>query len=299
MAIEGERQGTRAMLLAGCALALLAAGCNPDGGAAAWNPFAPSAEKPVTASASETETPRGAPPAPVADTRTNPGPLIVSALHVRVPQEGLEGVDAIWNHLYEQVLDAQTLLTLRQNGIRVAVGHARFWDAVRAVLDTVEGRRVDDHEPIIVPRGYPLLLELDDHPHPQTLFVFDHNGSLSGATLPAGRNRLRLTAAMTSRERPRAQLFVVPEVGQQRDHPFWLESGEDGDSREKCTTFPSCGVSVALSEQEFLVLAPADPQRNESLVGGAFLTDEIDGNRYYSYIFIRPEFTRVGSRNQQ
>lgn len=284
------------ILAAACALLGITLGCNqPESAAAAWNIFAPPQK-----AASGTGPPIGAPPTPVAESRANPGILVVSALHVRVPEESLKQVSPIWNHLYEQVLDGQTLLTLRQNGVRVAVGHERFWEAVRAVLDAVEGRRVNDYEPLLVPRGYPLLLELDDHPHAQTLFVFDRNGTLSGATLPAGRNRLRLTCALVSREKPRALLSVVPEVGQRSEKAFWLEPAErQPGAREKCTTFPACGVSVALSEGEFLVLAPADPRRNDNLVGGAFLTDEIDGNRYHSFIFIRPEFTRVVARTPQ
>lgn len=295
MATGSVAQACLRALATACAL-LAPAGCSQPGGEPSnWTLFAPP-QRP----AGDVAPPVGAPPAPSYEPRANPGVLVVSALHVRVPEENLQQVEPIWNHMYEQVLDGQTLLTLRQNGIRVAVGHERFWEAVRSVLDAVEGRRVNEYEPLLVPRGYPLLLELDDHPHPQTLFVFDRSGTLSGATLPAGRNRLRLTCALVSREKPRAQVFVVPEVGQRREKAFWLEAGDGaGGAREKCTTFGACGVSVGLGEGEFLVLAPADARRNDSLVGGAFLTDEIDGNRYHSFIFVRPEFTRVVARNQQ
>jgi hypothetical protein len=44
---------------------------------------------------------------------------------------------------------------------------------------------------------------------------------------------------------------------------------------------------------QFLLLAPNDRAEYFGLVGGRFLTEEIDGRRYDSFIFVTLDFTNV------
>jgi hypothetical protein len=66
----------------------------------------------------------------------------LAVLHVLVPQEQEAAMEKIWNFLREDALEADTDLRLRRNGLRVGVGHAQWWDPIKAAMDAIEGHQV-------------------------------------------------------------------------------------------------------------------------------------------------------------
>lgn len=223
----------------------------------------------------------------------------LAVLHVLVPQAREAEVEKIWNFLREDALDADTQLRLRQNGVRVGVGHAQWWEPIKVAMDAIEDHKVTLATPLRVPVGFPLSLELDSEPREQTLFCVGPDGILSGSTWPDSRNVLRVSYAPDPHDAEKVVLFAVPEVHQRRDGWEWVrtESGLWQVPRQSMQTFDAAGFVVTLGPGEFALVAPSANSRIYGLLGRAFLTRECEGQRYGSYVFLRPEARHVGQQN--
>ena len=223
----------------------------------------------------------------------------LAVLNVLVPQGREDAMKKIWNFLREDVLDDEVRLRLGHNGLRVGVGHARWWEPIKAALDAIDGHRVTFATSIRVPVGFPLSLELDSEPRAQTLFYVGSDGILSGSTWPDSRNVLRVTYAPDPRDADRILLHAVPEVHQRRDGWEWVrtESGLWQVPRQSMQTFDAAEFVVTLRPGEFALLAPSADSRIYGLLGGAFLTRLCEGQGYNSYVFLRPEVRHVGQHD--
>ncbi len=223
----------------------------------------------------------------------------LAILHVLVPQEQEAAMEKIWNFLREDALEAHTDLRLRQNGLRLGIGHAQWWEPIKAALEAVEGHQVTRETSIRVPAGSPLALELDSEPRDQTLFWVGPDGLLSGSTWPASRNVLRVTYGPDLRDRDRIVLLAVPEVRQEQTGWRWVrtEAGLSQVPRRALQTFDAAGFMVTLGPGEFALLAPNASARVYGLLGGAFLTRESQGRHCNSYVFLRPEARYVGGHD--
>ncbi len=223
----------------------------------------------------------------------------LAVLHVLVPQEQEAAMEKIWNFLREDVLEAQTDLRLRQNGLRVGVGHAQWWEPIKAALEAIEGHQVTLETSLRVPAGFPLSLELDSEAREQTLFCVGSDGMLSGSTWLDSRNVLRVTYGPDLRDADRIVLLVVPEVHQKQDGWRWVrtEAGLWQVPRQALRAFDAAGFVLTLGPGEFVLLAPSDQARVYGLLGGAFLTRELQGRHYRSYVFLRPEARYVGGHD--
>lgn len=222
-----------------------------------------------------------------------PSDRMIVELHmmlVQVPFEGRKLAEKVWNHVRENALPSEQSLLLRRNGVRVGVGHEQWWDAVKAALDAVEGTQVNLPDPVRIPPNYPLALELDSEPHDQTLFFMDYDGILTGSTWLQGRNVLRVSYVLDARGEDRVLLSAVPEVRQRQTGLRWIrtEAGLWQVPRFGGRAFPAAGFSVGLEPGEFVLIAPSDKAGLFGLVGGAFLTEEKDGQRLDAYVFLRP-----------
>jgi hypothetical protein len=188
---------------------------------------------------------------------------------------------------------------LRQNGLRVGVGHAQWWEPIKLALEAIEGHQVMFAAPIRAPVGFPLSLELDSGPREQTLFYVGLDGVLSGDTWPESRNVLRLTYGPDPRDADQIMLVAVPEVQQKRDGWEWVrtEAGLWQVPRQAMQSFDAVGFAVTLSPGEFALVAPSEAAQVRGLLGGAFLTRELQGRHYSSYVFLRPEARHVGQHD--
>lgn len=215
----------------------------------------------------------------------------LAVIHILVPREAVEPARKVWSLLREDALDAETQLRLRQNGVRVGVGRVEWWEPIKTALEAVEGCEVAFATPVRMPVGFVLSLELDTGSREQTLFYLGRDGYLSGSTIPASRNVLRISHTPDPRDYRGVQLMAVPEVHRGREGWEWVrrEAGlTQGDGRSK-VTYDAVGFVVNLKPGEFALIAPSETADIYGLLGGVFLTREVEGALYDSYIFLRPE----------
>lgn len=226
----------------------------------------------------------------------------VALLQVLVPVDQLPSADLVWNHVREDLFDADTSVRLRANGLRVGVGHEQWWSPIRAVLEGLEGADTLRPEPQAVRPDLPLLLELDEEPRDQLLFAVDDAGTLSGSSWPASRNALRIQAATDGLQAEQTALRVLPLVQQREEGTRWSRDEDRGPWRlapnQRVAALTAAAFEVRLAAGEFLLLAPSESAGVTGLLGNAFLMRERDGRRFAMYLFLQPEGGRVSRRNE-
>ncbi len=215
----------------------------------------------------------------------------VSVLHVQVPVGQAAAAEAVWNHLRQDVLDADTRYRLALNGIRVGVGSVRWWEPIRLVLDAIPGHRVAFSQPLRVPQGFPVQLELSETKPQETIFVVASDGVLSGQTFTDARHVLRIELRADPGHADRVRVRVVPEI--HRDHEGWrwvrTESGLWQVPDVEQTALVGAGFEVSLGPGQLLLLAATPDATMRGLVGSAFFRMRGPDGAYNSYVFIRPE----------
>jgi hypothetical protein len=223
---------------------------------------------------------------------------VLTVLHVQVPADRREQVEPLWNHLREDVLGSATALRLRKNGLRVGIGNAEWWDAVKATLDAVEGVRCRNLDPVRLPPDFPLALELDEQPREQTLFYVADDGILTGETWPHSRNVLRVSYELNRLHPERVRLLVVPEVRQRLDGWRWVRgaSGVTQEPQYSGRAFAAAAFAADLEPGEFLLVAPSREADVYGIVGGVFLSSAPDPDRYDTYVFLRADVNHVALR---
>jgi len=221
--------------------------------------------------------------------------VVLSVLHVQIPHEHRQQAEPLWNHLREDLFGSAVVLRLRRNGLRVGVGNAQWWDAVKATLDAIDGVRSVELDPVRLPANYPLALELDQQPREQTLFFVGEDGILSGDTWPLARTVLRLSYDLNLQNPDRVRLTIVPEVRQRLEGWRWVQRAGKltREPRYSGRAFPAASFTAELEPQEFLLLAPGPRADLWGLIGGALLTSDVDGQRFDSYLFLRADLNHV------
>lgn len=268
----------------------------------AHSPAAHAARPPLESALLEADNPLILEPSPAAQAvRASPATrlnLVLTVLHVQVPRDASDDAATLWNHLREDVFDSGTALRLRQNGLRVGVGRAQWWEPVRAALDAIPGVRSLPLTPLRVPPQYPVAFELDTAPHEQTLFYVADDGVLTGETWPASRNVLRVSYDFDLADSDRVRLAVVPEVRQRLRGWRWVRS-EAGLTQEPNYAGRAFGAAAFLAELEpgeFLLVAPGERADVYGLVGRQFLVQQQEGREYDSYVFLRADVNHVAQR---
>lgn len=205
----------------------------------------------------------------------------------------------MWRQLREDVFDAETQLRLRENGFRVGVGHTDFWSSIREALDAIPDQRVTQTAPVRVPFGFPLSLELDTEPRDQTLFFIGRDGIVSGGSWPASRNVLRVAYGPDPQQVDRVRVIARPEVHQEEEGMRWVrtEEGVWQVPRQRISAFDAAEFTISLRPAEFLLVATSDAAHVFGIIGRAFLTAEVEGVRYRSYLFLRPGVSDVVARD--
>ncbi|MBW7905745.1 MAG: hypothetical protein LC135_00435 [Phycisphaerae bacterium] len=290
-----RRSARHAVCFLLAALAAPLAGCS--GPAPAWSAAQNGAAGPLTPA--DTGFTSTQPPATLSETRRPPIPTAtLSVLNVRVPRHESAKAEALWTYVREQVLDLETRSRLAQNGVRVGIGHVEWWNAVRSLIDTVEGVDVVQADPVLLRPRFPLVLQMDRTAREQTLFYVGREGGLSGGTWPASRNLIRIDVVADAQEDGAAHLRITPTIWQRFEGVRYTRAPDGWQLAPDERQSPLGDVSfvVTLRSGEFLLLAPGEHARVFGLVGHAFLTGNDDGREYHSYVFIRPEVERVNER---
>lgn len=232
-------------------------------------------------------------PAPQAEHAAPPPPIPtvdVAVLHVKCPSRAHARMDGVWAYLDEQRLDHDTRLGLSRNGLRVGCGHNSDWLEIKSIVDSIDGCQSLRTPPVRLPRRFPLDLELDDGPRNQTLFAFEPDGVLSGATWSASRNVFRLVYDRDRRARGRLQLSIVPVVRQAPDGYNWIptDAGVAQVPRYAGRLYPGAAFTLSIARGEFLVIAPGTQASLRGLIGCAFMTSRADDDTYESFLFLFP-----------
>jgi hypothetical protein len=61
------------------------------------------------------------------------------------------------------------------------------------------------------------------------------------------------------------------------------------------STFEAAAFSLTLAPEEFALIATGDNARVRGLIGWAFLTSDVEGVRYRSYVFLQPNVSQLGA----
>lgn len=225
--------------------------------------------------------------------------MVLGVLSVQIPEKSSAAASRIWEHVREEMLDAETRLRLSDNGFRAGIGHVKHWEPIRAVLDGIAGHKVVQTVPLRVPAGFPLALELDTEPRVQTLFHVGKDGVLRGGTFPSSRNALRVAYGPDVRRAERIRMGICPEVQQKQEGWRWVrtEEGLWQVPRQETNPFEDVTFEVSLARDEFLLIAPSESARLRGLIGRAMFTTEFEGTSYFTYVFLRPEVPDVGQRD--
>jgi hypothetical protein len=320
--LQSRAFGGRTWQQVGLLAVLVATGCNSPQSLWPWWPNSkppqePTATPSTDAPAAEAPTaPASAPPprfvatsnppasaAPPTESARAAGAIrldvALAFLHVQVPSTQREQTRTLWNHLREDVLDADTVLRLERNGIRVGTGSEQWWDAVQAALDAVEGVRTIATDPVHVPPSYPLALELDTAPRDQTLFYAGADGVLTGESWPQSRNVLRVSYELNLEDPERLRLTLVPEVRQKLEGWKWVrsEAGVAKLPNYGGRAFGAAGFRVDLRPGQFLLVAPGPRAGAFGLIGTTFLVQGEEGRPFDSYVFLRADVSHVAERN--
>lgn len=219
----------------------------------------------------------------------------LAVFHIQVPRDHAAAVEKVWDHLREDFVSSDQQLALRLNGIRAGIGHSQWWEPIRRAFDQVKGNIVNMPQPVRMPAGFPLSLELDKEAADQTLFFVGRDGLLSGDTWPASRNVLRVTIAADPRSPDRARMMVVPEVRHEEQGMRLVQTpaGMWQVPRMQARDFEAAGFECVLAPGEFLLVGPSTGDLAYGLIGNAFLSRDVEGTRYDSYVILRPEQDRV------
>lgn len=301
MTLDGWHRATRGKWLGvrGVPLVFIlvaAVGCDPAT-VALWNPAPPPAR--AAASPAPADPPLTLVPAGPDGYGSAPSvqrlDVVLNVLHVRVPRAARAQARPVWNHLREDVVDAALGERLARNGLRIGVGSAPAWSAVKAALDAIDGAQAAALDPVRVPAGYPLALELDTRPREQTLFFVADDGVLTGETWPHSRNVLRVHYELNREHPETVRLVVVPEVRQRLEGWRWVrsEAGLAQVPQYGGRAFGAAGFALDLAPGQFLMVAPGEQADTYGLVGGAFLTCEDPEQRTDSYVFLRADVNHV------
>lgn len=219
----------------------------------------------------------------------------LDVLRVEVPMGSISASYKLWDHLDEQTIGADRLVTLKQNGLRAAVGRSEAWEPIKAVIDGIVDRLVY-HEAANLNTGV-VALELDAGPADQTVFFYRGDGSLVGETFPASRNVLQIVYKIGERDPSELVLKVTPEIRQHHRKLEWTRKGK-GYAQVPVyhgRTLHELTVQARLPEGCFLVIGPGQEIQLASVVGRALLTREVEGRRYESILFLTPQIVRHGT----
>ncbi len=224
---------------------------------------------------------------------------LLAVLHLRIPERHAAATERVWTFLRESFADEDTHLRLRRNGIRCGIGSVSDWIAIRGALDELEGTQTLQAQPVRVPAGFPLALELDEAPRSQTIFHVDESGVLHGDTWQDSRNVLTVTYGADPRRPAQFLLRIAPEVHQDLDGWRWVRtaSGLWQVPDKNRQVFVNAEFTVPLRRDEFILIAPIAVADSTLLLGRAFLTAAGEDGRYNSYMFLRPEVTDVSQHD--
>ncbi len=245
-------------------------------------------------------------PAPVAEVAQQArldraGPVVTTftfdILRVRVPRGLFSGSGKIWNHLETDLISAEMTSLLHRNGVRAARASADSWPPIKAILETEPKVQISQSQ-LTMSNGLPLLLELDQQPKDQILFLYRRDGTLAGAPWRGSTNVLRIEYGIPPADADSVMLEIAPEMRLDSPAAMALRGAEQWDPNvvpQRSRVVRELSFRVQLGRGQFLAVGPSSATRELPYIMGSLLfCEENGGEKFESMYFITPTVTRTG-----
>jgi len=209
---------------------------------------------------------------------------------IEVPAAAAGQSVEIWSYLDEEPIQAARSGVLARNGLRVGVGPARVWHDLAGVFKRLTGQEVGYTIAATVP-GRPVSIPIKRRQPAQTIFVFQPDGSLSGADYPPGDDLLVVDCTLREEDPTSLLLTVLPQVRSSGVQTTIVNrpEGVGFESSRETFSFEPLQFQVSLAGKDILVIGPtADARRGDS-VGGCFLVGEKAGVAYETVLMVIPQ----------
>lgn len=235
------------------------------------------------------------------DATASPGLLVTTftfdILRIRVPQGTFSSSGKVWNHLQTDFLPAETSQLLHRNGLRIARAGPDAWPPIRALLDT-EPRVENAQSRLTMSNGLPLLLELDQQPKDQILFLYRRDGTLAGAPWQSSTNLLHIDYGLAPSGADSVLLQVAPELrldSPAAQAPRGMETWKPSVNPPRSRVLSDLAFRVELAPGDFLAIGPSSATRElPYIMGSLLLCEEILGEKYESMYLITPTLAHAG-----
>jgi hypothetical protein len=142
----------------------------------------------------------------------------------------------------------------------------------------------------------PIEVQLKEVPQPVTMFYYRADGTLAGATYPAGMLQLRVEPIIAPDLLPEVTVRVTPELYAEPAAVRWqpTPTGPQQTPVRRGKSFADLEFSLPVQPGRFLVIGPSIRVSDQQLVGAACLTDDVDGEPREWVIFVTPAVVRAG-----
>lgn len=271
-----------ARLAAACVtLVLTQAGCPSDWQGAGWG-------------GRQRKDPPPAAPAP-GEASVDRIEIRFDVLRVQLPIGTVSASEKIWNHVDEDVLAFEQARQLGQNGFRVGLASQGSWMPIKTIIETTAGA-VTLSNSVQTQELSPVEVQLKEVPQPVTMFFYRADGTLAGATYPAGMLQLRVEPIVAPDLLPEVTVRVTPELYAEPSAVRWqvTPTGPRQNPVRRGKSFAELEYSLAIPPGRFLVVGPSGRVSDEQLVGAACLTDDVNGELREWIIFVTPAVVRAG-----
>lgn len=219
--------------------------------------------------------------------------LILEVVRAEFPVNQSRHSRKVWNHVDELRIEPELNALLSRNGLRVGVASTDAWPAISAVFDAA-GAAVHSDQLAAQP-GIPVNLPMAKITESESLFIHGPEGRLAGKTFSAGEKALTLDYAVRPEFGNATDLVLHFEVRQDRGVMTW-ERQADGTTRQVPAmdrdVFDELATGVTLRDNEFLVIGQSAAVA-DNLLGGSFLTRQLDRGKVELLLFISPRSFRT------
>lgn len=186
----------------------------------------------------------------------------VRLLRVSLPAGTVSSNEKIWRQLDEDALDSRTSVMLAQNGLRAGVAPINRWPGLSKMLD-VTGAGSQDY--ICQTDGRSAVnVVVRDKIDFQIIVSVDRDSAQQGRTFERCENAFRLSMSMLKTSKDlMVQLEPIVQFG----------GSLNGQSTGNEITFLDIRLWTTIKQDQFLMVAPADPKSNKFSIGTRFLSD--------------------------
>jgi hypothetical protein len=213
---------------------------------------------------------------------------------IEVPAGAASESEEIWSYLDEEPIRAARSAVLARNGLRVGLATASVWPDLAGVFKRLSGREVGYTTTATVP-GRPTGIPVKRRQPAQTTFVFQADGTLSGADYPPGDSLLVVDCTLGEEDPSSVLLTVLPQVRSSEIQTTIVNrpEGVGFESSQETFSFQPLQFQATVASKDILVIGPSPDARRADSVGGRFLVAEKAGIAYETVLVVMPQVVAV------